>query len=83
VPEEQLTSEDRRPREAVNTEFQPLAPSDALNEEEDTEIHQIGRIIVAEDQLHHMQVLQSQFKDLNLLEKCTFAFNGEELVNKF
>lgn len=36
-------------------------------------MNQIGRILVAEDQLINLEVIKSQLEELNLLSKSTFC----------
>lgn len=42
-----------------------------------------GKIIVAEDQLHNLQVIKQQLTQLGKLDRCEFVYNGEEAVVKF
>ena len=37
-----------------------------------TRMNQIGRILVAEDQLINLEVIKSQLEELNLINKSTF-----------
>lgn len=39
-----------------------------------------GKIIVAEDKLINMQVIKQQMQTLGHMERCEFAFNGEEAI---
>ena len=39
-----------------------------------------GKIIVAEDQLHNMQVIKQQLAQLEKEEQCEFVYNGQEAV---
>lgn len=42
-----------------------------------------GKIIVAEDQLHNLQVIKQQLTQLGKIDRCEFVYNGEEAVVKF
>lgn len=35
-----------------------------------------GKIIIAEDQLHNMQVIKEQLTQLGKLDRCEFVYNG-------
>lgn len=43
----------------------------------------VGRIIVAEDQLHNITIIKDQLGEIGLASQCDFVFNGQEAVLKF
>jgi CheY-like chemotaxis protein len=40
------------------------------------------KILIAEDQLINVEVLKQNLRELNLLDGCHFAFNGEDAVKQ-
>lgn len=43
----------------------------------------VGRIIIAEDQLHNIQVIKQQMEEIGRKDMCEFVYNGQEAVIRF